>query len=451
MRIKIVKNSVRLVLIASLFIFLNGCWWASLLTGQKTFKLSPDLGSPHTPIYTQGDWIIARASLHNHTNISDGVYTPEDLITLAKREGIAILAITDHREGAIKLSGGIKIPVNGIEKIGYDEYFKKLTPLKQSAEADKKMIVLLGVEANPFLYNIGKFPYAVIMEQNSHFVVYQISDPQVFKNMPAWREVSLKPLNSPPGQKHVQDWVDYMAANSGLLFVAHPASEMSTWVLTIHFYSEPPYKNLRLKNITGFSSLPESFGPEIAAAGGAWDSVLAEYLDGMREKPIWADADCDFHGNFNDDLTTYCGTTLFYLKEFSEKDIYSSMQQGRMVALEGDAFQNSYVAEFSVSDKGAPENEVMMGSEIKISAPPIVRFRLDHDVPGVKTYLIRNGKVVKEVGGTSLEYKDQEMFDKKMPAYYRIEVAGPITPIVNPMDPYPKNNILFTNPVFVRF
>ena len=451
MRNKMAKNSIRLVLIASFCIFLNGCWWASLLTGQKNMKLGPNLGTPHTPVYQQGDWIIARASLHNHTNISDGVYAPEDLIALAKREGIAILAITDHREGGIKLSGGIKIPVNGIEKIGYDAYFKKLTPLKQAAEAENKMIVLLGAEVNPFLFNIGKFPNAVVMEQNSHFVVYKINDPEVFKNMPVWREVSLKPVLAPPGQKPFQDWVDYIISNGGLTFVAHPDSEMNTWVLSIHFYSEPAISNMRLKNITGFSSLPESFGPLAAGAGGAWDSALSEYLDGMRDQPVWTEADCDYHGSATESLTPYCGTTLFYLKEFSEKDIYSAMQQGRMISLVGEKFQNSYVAEFSVSDKGAPENAVMMGKEIKISAPPVVRFRLDHDVPGVKTSLIRNGKMVKEVEGTSLEYKDQEMFDKKMPTYYRIEVAGPITPIINAMDPYPKNNILFTNPVFVRF
>ena len=83
--------------------------------------------------------------------------------------------------------------MSGIEKIGYEAYFKRLLPVKQAAEANKDMIVLLGAEVNPWLFNAGKFPNLVILNQNFHFVVYHVSDPEVFKNMPAWREVLIKP------------------------------------------------------------------------------------------------------------------------------------------------------------------------------------------------------------------------------------------------------------------
>ena len=36
--------------------------------------------------------------LHTHTNRSDGIYSPDELIELAKKAGISTLAITDHNE-----------------------------------------------------------------------------------------------------------------------------------------------------------------------------------------------------------------------------------------------------------------------------------------------------------------------------------------------------------------
>ncbi len=426
------------------FLSLNGCWWASYLPGQKYLPLDPGLGVRHTPVYHQDGWIIARASLHNHTIISDGTSRPEDLIELARREGIAILAVTDHREGRIKLSNGIKIPVNGIEKIGYQKYFDTLLPLK---EANQDLIILIGAEVNPYLYNIGRFPSFVILNQDSHFVVYNIKDPEVFEKMPAWREVSTKPIGY-PGRAPYQDWVNYIVDHNGLVFVAHPASDQNVWVLTIRFYAEPPVQNLRLKNISGFSSLTESYGPEVAGPGGAWDSVLSEYLSGMRDRPIWTVGDCDYHGG-NGTLTG-CGNTLFYLRRFSEDDVYLAMREGRMVSFAGEMFQNSYIAEFSVSDGKAPQDLIMLGKEIRVADPPVIRFRLDHNIPGVKTILIRNGKVIRETEGSALEFIDREMFEKKMPAYYRVQVLGPPTIETTKSGPSQRVNIIFTNPIFVR-
>src|SRR5437868_14902814 len=36
------------------------------------------------------------ADLHLHTNFSDGTYTPEELVSHAKRHGFGALALTDH-------------------------------------------------------------------------------------------------------------------------------------------------------------------------------------------------------------------------------------------------------------------------------------------------------------------------------------------------------------------
>jgi predicted metal-dependent phosphoesterase TrpH len=36
------------------------------------------------------------ADLHLHTRYSDGTYTPEELVRQAKRQGLALIALTDH-------------------------------------------------------------------------------------------------------------------------------------------------------------------------------------------------------------------------------------------------------------------------------------------------------------------------------------------------------------------
>ena len=37
-----------------------------------------------------------KIDLHNHTKYSDGLYTPEELINIAIKEGVGCFAITDH-------------------------------------------------------------------------------------------------------------------------------------------------------------------------------------------------------------------------------------------------------------------------------------------------------------------------------------------------------------------
>lgn len=65
--------------------------------------------------------MYSKADLHIHTNASDGKFTPDEIIHLAKSQGIDLLAITDHDTvGALKegiecgIKNGIKV-IPGIE------------------------------------------------------------------------------------------------------------------------------------------------------------------------------------------------------------------------------------------------------------------------------------------------------------------------------------------------
>lgn len=429
---------------------LAGCSNLVYLTGQKAIPLGPGGEQERTPIYRHGGWLIARASLHNHTTFSDGVRTPEDLLELARREGMAILAYNDHREGGIKIQHGPRLPVNGIERkgVGYEVYFERLRPIQ---EQSRDILVLIGVEVNPFLYNYGKPPYLTIAYQNRHFTVYGIDDPQVFWDMPVWRRVAVSPPSPYQDLSRFQEFIDFIRGRGGIVMAVHVESQQDHWVGPVHFFDQPPINHIHdLKRIDAFSILPEAYHSLAGGAGGIWDTTLVEYLTGMRDQVPWCMGDADYHGP---EGTLARGTTLFYLHEFTREEVYEAMRQGRMVALMGESFQDCYVAEFSVSESNQPPADLIMFAQtVFVSSPPVIRFRLDHEVPQTRTRLIRNGVVIWEQAGSSLEYRDEGMFARKMPAVYRVEVVGPSLPAEEKHPrPEDRDSELFTNPIFVKF
>lgn len=139
------------------------------------------------------------------------------------------------------------------------------------------------------------------------------------------------------------------------------------------------------------------------------------------------------------------------MNEFTEAEVYRCMKEGRMVALQGAAFQDSYVAEWWVSDGGTPARRVMLGQEVEVSEAPVVRFSLDHPVQDCRTLLIRNGVPVKEVQGTELEFVDNKWRPEDGPAYYRVEVIGPRADSNHYEAPTMPESELFTNPIFIRW
>ena len=82
----------------------------------------------------------ATIDLHCHSTISDGLYSPQDLVAYAARRGVKVLALTDHddvgglqaaREAAVQ--HGIKF-INGVEI---------------SATWKKRTLHIIGLKVNP--------------------------------------------------------------------------------------------------------------------------------------------------------------------------------------------------------------------------------------------------------------------------------------------------------------
>lgn len=106
-----------------------------------------------------------KANLHTHSKVSDGQFTPEEVIALYKRKGYDAIALTDHRK-TNKVSA---LPVSG-------------------------MTIISGIELHP------KWK-----ENDFHFLALNV--PEDFKDT----------SNLP-----YQDCVDSVVAAGGLCFLAHP-------------------------------------------------------------------------------------------------------------------------------------------------------------------------------------------------------------------------------------
>ncbi len=414
---------------------------------KKPLELDNRGGEPtRAPVYEQAGWIIARGSIHNHTVYSDGCRSPEDLLEMARMQGMAILAYTDHREG--KLCAGksksVCVDVGGVESYGYDKYYEHLRKM-QAAGAEHDMIVLKGIEVIPYIYNYGKGANAVLDGPQHHFTAYGIEDTSVFENMPLREYVPLKgePI---PDEKPWADFVDYMVDKGAIVHAVHVEEGADMWYGPVHGAAPPPEKNIHmLKNLTGFAVLPMAY-KKVSAPGGLWDTTLVEYQAGMRDHALWAAADADYHC----DASLAIANTLFYMREYTEREVYSCMRDGRMVAFQGDDFQDVYVTEWWVSD-GEPEDAVMLGAHTGVTGDPVARFALSREMDWCKTRLVRNGVVVHEASGTSFTFRDREAGKSREPVYYRVEVIGKTADReINEGDTMPDSR-LFANPIFVRF
>lgn len=422
----------------------------TLPAGKKRNKpfTASGAGPLSPPRFEAAGWIIARATMHTHTNYSDGCRTPEALLDEAESQGMAILSFNDHAEN--KMCAGASQLLcqqnGGVELVGYRAYYEHLARVRETAHG-RGMLVLRGVEVAPYMHNEGKFPSLNLRGSYNHFCIYGVEDPAVFEAMAVRRYFTFKPEKDPLRAPY-QAFVDSVVKQGGMVAPNHVEDRSDGWDGTVHSVTPPPVENILLKNITTFPALPDAWGEYTAQPGGNWDQALLLYLGGLREKPVWTHGDTDYHC---EPSSMRLANTLFYLKDFTEADAIAAIREGRMVALQGVELQNSYVAEWWVSD-GEPKDKVMLGAETRVKGTPTVRFALDHPVAGCKVRLIRNGRVVAEQEGTEITYKDDDAGSRREPVYYRVELIGPHKPGGRDYGQaiMPETE-LFVNPIFVRF
>ena len=88
-------------------------------------------------VSTQPTYIILKANLHTHTTVSDGEYTPQQVINLYADRNYDVLAITDHhtREAYPQTKdyaanrGILLVPGEEVTAQWYDKQFKHIVAL----------------------------------------------------------------------------------------------------------------------------------------------------------------------------------------------------------------------------------------------------------------------------------------------------------------------------------
>lgn len=88
--------------------------------------------------------------LHNHTNLSDGRHTPEEIIENAIKNGINVVGISDHFN---------KNSSQSISKEGLDGYIQRMQALKEKYKNNIKVVIGVEISMNKLIAKDFDFPF----------------------------------------------------------------------------------------------------------------------------------------------------------------------------------------------------------------------------------------------------------------------------------------------------
>ncbi|MFQ5471872.1 MAG: PHP domain-containing protein [Dehalococcoidia bacterium] len=193
--------------------------------------------------------MASRGDFHTHSTFSDGRLTPTELVDLAHRNGVRILALTDHdtvdglpeaftaveRYADLTLAPGIEmstdVPGNEVHILGHfidwrdAGFLKKLTQLQESRLGRaEKMVAKLGELGKPVSWNrvleiagegaVGRPHIALALVEAGHVEsTNRAFDLYLSRTGPAY--VGRERLDP-------EDVVDLIAGVGGLTTLAHP-------------------------------------------------------------------------------------------------------------------------------------------------------------------------------------------------------------------------------------
>ncbi|ODS34148.1 MAG: PHP domain protein [Candidatus Scalindua rubra] len=129
--------------------------------------------------------------IHVHTTISNGEKTPEEIVKLAKENGIKVVIFTDH--DTMKWTYGVPplrkiiqkvVNQNSILKYGASNY---INTIKELNKKYPDMLIIHGTEAIPFYYWQGSFfkNNLALVNGNEHIMVFGLETPSDYKNLPS--------------------------------------------------------------------------------------------------------------------------------------------------------------------------------------------------------------------------------------------------------------------------
>jgi hypothetical protein len=395
------------------------------------------------------EYQAVKCIVHLHTNISGGTRPLESYVIEAREKGIGAIVLTDAdwrrwEYGLPPFRGLLKKTVQkkSVMTFGMERYLKLI---EDTNRRHKDIIVIDGVQTNPFYYWSGNFfkGTMTLNNRNKDMLVIGFGDADSYTNMPLVvnRKSRFDAYHDDKFSRPYQDLIDYVTARGGLVFWSHPEYEENILKGRIRLLTPPSsWELVSTYGYTGFGVYWHGY-KKTGRPKGIWDRVLSEYCEGRRESPVWAVGELEEEGMGNIDLDDVIN--VVYVDDLSRRQILDALKKGRFyVAFEPSDKNPPVLEEFTLAG-GDGTVAATMGEETSFSGNPVIKIRVAYDhtpVADMRVRLIRNNKVIEEFSGASvleIEYTDEETVAGQK-YYYRIEVTGL------------HSSRLISNPIFFR-
>ncbi|GAF75657.1 unnamed protein product, partial [marine sediment metagenome] len=288
-------------------------------------------------------------SIHVHTSFSGGKVTPEEVVAIARKKGIKVLAITDYSDRKWEYHR-ISISRASVLKFGIRRYLEEIGSV---ASENPDIIILCGLETSPFYYWEGSFLRPVCRDYNKHIIVLGLKELDEFENLPllANKNSGYDQYSGPQAIEPYQNLLDYVDLKGGLSFWAHPEMEDNIRYINASAYTPAYAEDLKKSsNYTGFSVFPRG-SKIVPEPGGYWDEVLGDYCERRRAKPVWCIAETDYR-KAGDDIAN--PATVFINSVTDEGDVLEAFQKGKVYALDS-SMKDLFLNYFGIKDGEANE------------------------------------------------------------------------------------------------
>lgn len=427
------------------------------------------------------EYKVVRGVIDIHSQISDGLFSQEQIAESAQEKGIKVLifcesALRKWEYGLWPLRNVIKktYQENSVSRLRISRYMKKFIAMQKQFP---DLVLIPGLEVSPFFYWEGSFfsKNLTLMDYYKQFLIIGLD--QNYEGMPITGNrkflylskealFSLWPLsfiiagiilfrkrplriyfilagilflaNNVPftvsrfntyqgyqGVKPYQDLINYVKRRQGLVFWAHPNLLSQRRYFGIELCTLPHSEELFLTSgYIGFG-LTRKDKTEIAEPDDVWDKMLLEYLAGKRSEAAWIIGASHYtDGTGGIDYLE----TVFFLKELNAEEVLSALREGRMYVRFNLGGKPASLNEFSVKDAGNGLIQIIIKGNKATS---------DKDL---KVELIRDGKVFKHFEETADEWEiiaEDRLLPDERKAYYRLRIDS-------------ASSIILSNPIFVQ-
>lgn len=493
------SNNTRHRILVSLFILIN-------------ISLIPCFAKDNTHQFKQ-----FKAAIQISSVISEGEYSLEEIVRIAKEKGFSVVIPTDRdvmrwEYGLFPLRNVIKkrIEHNSVFRYGIGSYLKDIKSLQNEFP---QTVILPGVESAPFYYWSGSLKDGLTLHNwHKHILAIGLNDYSVYRKLPVignrgglekgFNVLKLWPLvflvislwlvlntvkSSQRGRGRYypiaivvevivfllssffllnnfpfrdvffdqyqgdlksipyQNFIDYVDANQGLTFWAHPEAENKGKRGRVSFITPSyPYDLVNTQRYTGFCVFYEGYRL-VGKIGGIWDKLLSDYCEGKRKKPVWAIGCLGFErGDLSsalDDLYT-----VILSKENSFKAILNALSKGGVYVIRGSNSQYFSLREFYIFDKKNKDRRGFVGEKIKVKIPIIYLKggweKIFKEKATLEIRLIKKGELIysqKNEDKLDLLYEDKTFtkLNRGENTYYRVEIVS-------------RGLHFLTNPIFVE-